>query len=170
MTSASELKQRELIRSFDREHLSYTGQVPWALPGLFSFMGGIISCLPWNREDFFGILNFSLLISVWIPYFLLLPYQETAYRNQPMEKKQKIYQVLQYLPVSVKQIRIVRIQYIWNYLWKFSLVMVLLQTISSCIFARFSFVNILWVASFSLVLPMGMGILQVLTSTRKARS
>lgn len=161
----SEKKQRELLRAFDQELFTYTGQIAWFIPGILSFILLILLAIPlqeFQNDDSTVILYICLFI-ILIPYFVLLPYTDTIDTLTPHQKRNKTYNKLKYLPVSKKQYKRVRMEYLFRFFWKFAIAGLAVQ----CIFAlavtkSFSLWNVLYIAAVSFVLPLISGWLMLI--------
>ena len=159
MTKELARKQRELIRSFDRDRFTYTGEIPWLAAGIIAFFGLLFCIVPMEQES--EMLGVHAICSGLMAFSILYPYLWANYQNQPQPKNCKVSEILQYLPVSVQQIRQVRIEYLWKFLWKYSLAALGVQIFSSCVLQCLSVRTILYVVLSALVLPMTIGVLLV---------
>lgn len=153
-------KQRELIRAFDKELFSYTGQVAWFLPGIFSVILLCLTAIPVqkiNRED--TVMLFVMInMIIWLSYTILLPYVDVSDGTDTQKKRRRTYDLLKYLPVSKAQYRRVRMEYLFRYLWKLTLIGLVLQ----CGFAflsvkRIDIINIVYAIIMLFVIPMVSG-------------
>ena len=122
-----------------------------------SYCGNLIrSCLPIPGS----LLGFC---PVWIPFSVLSPYINMTEPFTPYQRRNKTYDKLKYLPVSRKQYRIVRMGYLFRYIWKLAAAGLAVQ----CIFAMaivkyFDIWNIIYVAAIMFVLPLLAGWLMLL--------
>ena len=162
-----EKEERARIREFDKDLFSYTGQIAWFLPGLFSFILIVLIGIPvqeMTRDDkMLGAVGFML--AAWISYFVLLPYINVTDSLTPQQKKSGTYGKLKYLPVSKKQYRRVRMAYLFRYLWKLALIGLVLQCVMAAAGGNGVTVwNILYAACILLVCPLFLGWLWLLTS------
>lgn len=163
-----EQKQRDLIRAFDKELFSYTGQVAWFLPAIFSFILLGLIAIPIQeigKEDRF-MFAVILTMAGWVSYAILLPYLTLSDGADTQKKRRRTYDVLKNLPVSKAQYRRVRMEYLFNYLWKLTLIGLFLQ----CGFAlldvkQIDFINAAYAVGTLLLAPMGFGWLQIQANT-----
>ncbi len=166
-TREEQAQQRRRLREFDKELFSYTGQIAWLLPGLFSFVVLGLMCIPVQEagsgDSYPGIVTF--LSGVWIPFCVLQPYVNvTDTFERPKNNRNRTYDKLKYLPVSRKQYISVRMGYLFRYLWKLTLAGVAVQ----CIFAavdlgRAEPVNVVYAVGVLLFVPMAAGWIQLRT-------
>jgi len=156
----NEMKQRELLREFDKELFTYTGQISWFLSGIFSFISLCLLAIP-MQEVITGNENLwttSCMCAIWIPYSVLLPYINMTDAFTPHQKHNRTYDKLKYLPVSKKQYRIVRMEYLFRYIWKLTIVGLVVQCSFTIItVGSVSVWNIVYVAAILFVLPLFCG-------------
>ena len=162
---AKDAEQRKRLREFDRELFSYTGQIAWLVPGIFSFAVLGLMCIPVQEirsgDSYLGVMIF--MVCVLIPYFVLLPYVNiTDTFERPKNNRNMTYDKLKYLPISRKQYILVRMGYLFRYMWKLALAGGAVQ----CIFAvgetgRVELVNIAYAASVLLLMPLAVGWIQM---------
>lgn len=161
-----EKEVRARIREFDKELFSYTGQIAWFLPGLFSFILVALMGIPVQeitRDSKFGVIGF--ILAAWISYFVLQPYVNVTDSLTRQQKKSGTYRKLKYLPVSKKQYRRVRMAYLFRYLWKLALIGLVLQCVMAAVDGNSVTVwNILYAVGILLVCPLFLGWLCLLTS------
>lgn len=155
-----EREERARIREFDKELFSYTGQVAWFLPGIFSFVLIILMIIPVQEAVHSSIAiwpNFFML-ATWSTYFLLLPYVSVTDSVTPQKKTRSTYAKLKYLPVSKKQYRRVRMEYLLRYLWKVTLIGLVVQcTAAAAVLKSVTVWNVLYVVGILLVYPLLLG-------------
>lgn len=157
--------QRMRLREFDKELFSYTGQLAWFLPGFFSFAALGLMCIPVQeigRED--SSLWMVVLVScIWIPFLVLQPYVNvTDTFERPKNNRNRTYDKLKYLPVSRKQYIIVRMGYLFRYVWKLTLIGVAVQ----CLCAALSpggvgLINVTYAAGVLMIMPLAAGWIQL---------
>lgn len=119
----NEIRQRELIKAFDKELFSYTGQVAWFVPALLSFFLLILMIIPyqeWAEEHNF--LWFTIYFPMLISYLVLLPYVNTTDALSPQQKKNRTYDKLKYLPISKKQYIFARMEYLFRYFSRLTII------------------------------------------------
>jgi len=159
-----QLQQRQQIREFDTELFSYTGQIAWFIPSIFSFIAFILASIPIQeieKEDRIFLL-FSFLLMIWLSYFVLLPYLHTTDAFTPQKKQNRTYDKLKYLPVSKKQYNIVRMEHLFHYIWKFAVIALILQCIFSLLIVKnIGLLNILYIIGMFFLLPLLIGFMQV---------
>lgn len=84
-----EKEERARIREFDKELFSYTGQIAWFLPGLFSFILLVMVAIPVQElelnDKMLWMIDFML--AGWVSYFVLLPYVNVTDSLMPRQKK-----------------------------------------------------------------------------------
>lgn len=157
--------QRKRIREFDKELFSYTGQIAWLLPGIFSFIAMILMFIPvqeMGSGDRFLYLQVPIS-TIWISIFILQPY---LFTTEPFagsrQKIRRTYNKLKYLPVSKKQYDLVRLGYLFRYTWKLTAVGMLIQCLSAVLLAGYMDIrNILYTTAVLFVTPMLAGWLQI---------
>lgn len=157
-------KQRELIRAFDRELFTYTGQIAWFAPGFFSFIALGLIAIPYQELVESGDFPWWIMIflSFWITFLVLQPYQNSTDAFTPQKKVSKTYDKLRCLPVDKKQYRIVRMGYLFRYFWKLTVIGLCMQCITSWIAGTLGIQSILYVIIVLFVVPMIEGGLQLL--------
>ena len=165
MENISAQEQRKRFRRFSKSHFTYTGSIPLALPVLLSFILVVCCCIPIKEPIKFTHLFPIIYLALFLPYALLFPYVHTVYENQPQKKQQKICHVLQYLPISGKQIRRELAEYLWRFIWKVSLTALLGHTIFSCIAGCFRIYHMLFILLMTLVIPICTGLLLLMQYT-----
>lgn len=153
--------QRDRLREFDRELFSYTGQIAWLLPGLFSFLLLILMGIPVQeieRED--GALWWSVfMLVICNTFFVLQPYINiTDTFERQSGRHNRTYDKLKYLPVSRRQYIAVRMGYLFRFTWKIALA----GTVIQCIFAAVAlgsvdFINVVYAAAALLLVPLAVG-------------
>ena len=169
MENLSDEKQRKQIGDFYRELWTYTGQVPWLVPVLWGIPCVICFWIPVNLKEAPMILLLEMFFAGSFFQAVLYPYMAINYKTQPQPQKQEIYRVLQYLPVSRKQIRRFFVELLWNVLWKVSFAALLGQILFSSLAGEFRISSILFVIFATLVLPMGLGVLMIFESTKEKK-
>lgn len=143
-----------------------SGQVAWFLPGMFSFLLLIVMAIPVQEivSDGEGIWLSGMLFPMWISYGILRPYINTTDAVMPQQEKSRTWDKLKYLPVSKRQYNLVRIKYVFNFVWKLTAVGMILQCVSALIcIKRIEAGNILYAAGILFVVPLMVGWLCLLT-------
>lgn len=101
---------------------------------------------------------FGCIFAIWIPYLVLLPYINMTDALSPTQRRNKTYDKLKFLPVSKKQYRIVRMGYLFRYLWKLTATGLVVQCVVAMILlGKISVWNILYVVAILFVLPFFCG-------------
>ena len=114
-----------------------------------------------SEDNYLGVMAF--MVCVLLPYFILLPYINiTDAFERPKNNRNMTYDKLKYLPVSRKQYILVRMGYLFRYMWKLALAGGAVQ----CIFAigemgRVELVNIAYAAGVLLLMPLAVGWIQM---------
>lgn len=162
-----EKEERARIREFDKELFSYTGQIAWFLPGLFSFILLVMVAIPVQElelnDKMLWMIDFML--AGWVSYFVLLPYVNVTDSLMPRQKKSGTYRKLKYLPVSKKQYRRVRMAYLFRFLWKLALIGLVMQCLGAAADLKSITVwNVLYAIGVLLVYPLFLGWLWLFTS------
>lgn len=158
-------EQRKRIREFDKELFSYTGQIAWFLPGIFTFLLMILMFIP-VQELAKGdsiIYMWAAMCAIWISIFVLQPYMFTTepFAGAP-QKIHRTYDKLKYLPVSKKQYNLVRLGYLFRYTWKLTVVGMFIQCLPAALIAGYMDIwNVLYVIAVLLFTPMLAGWLQI---------
>ena len=161
--------ERKSIENFYRELWTYTGQIPWLVPMLLAVPCILVLCFPLNIQKDYMIPVILAGLMCQLPVVVLSPFLETNYRAGPTVKKQNLFRILRYLPVSRKQIRRYLLDYLWRFDWKMSLAAVSGQILLSGISGNFHLENILVVLLITVVLPMGMGVCLIYEHTKEKR-
>lgn len=151
-------EQRRQIREFDKELFSYTGQIAWLLPGIFSFIALILLFVPVQELESGdrALYMWGPMSAIWISFFILQPY---LFTTEPFagsrQNIHKTYDKLKYLPVSKKQYELVRLGYLFRYTWKLTAVGMFLQCLSAAWIAGYADIwNILYVIVVLLLTPL----------------
>jgi hypothetical protein len=154
--SEQDRKQQELLKEFDKELFTYTGQIAWFLPGMISFIVLILGAIPVSENSRFSILYMIYLVAFLVIY-ILFPYE---YCNEFLKRQKKtdiIYNKLKYIPISRKNFICVRMEYLFKYLWKLCLIELVIHVIISIASRSFHVVDYIYVVVFMFVLPMAFG-------------
>lgn len=157
-------RERETIREFDKVLFSYTGQVAWFLPGLFSFLVLVMMAIPVQAvtEDT-GVAATCVIMVTWLAYFVLQPYINVTDSLTPRQKKSGTWSRLKFLPVSKSAYRRVRESYLLRYLWKLVLIGCIIQCAMTALDGGAITVwNFLYVVCMLLVYPFCVGWLLLL--------
>lgn len=155
-----EQEERARIREFDRELFSYTGQVAWVVPVIFSFVLIILMAVP-VQELAHGAkmiwLNIFMMVT-WFTFCTLQPYVNVTDFLTPKKKTSATYSKLRYLPVSKKQYRRVRMEYLFRYVWKQALIGLVVQcAVAAAALKSVTVWNVLYVIALLLLLPLLLG-------------
>lgn len=155
-----EQEERTRIREFDKELLSYTGQVAWFVPVIFSVVLIVLMVVP-VQEVAHGAkiiwLNGFMMVT-WFTFYTLQPYVHVTDFLTPKKKTSATYSKLKYLPVSKKQYRRVRMEYLFRYVWKQALIGLVVQcAVAAAALKSVTVWNVLYVVAFLLVLPLLLG-------------
>lgn len=157
----SEKKQRELLRKFDKELYTYTGGgIAWFVNSVFCFISLLLQAIPVQelQNDNANIWLSYCMFIIWITYCVLLPYVNMTEPFTPYQRQNKTYDKLKYLPVSKKQYRIVRMGYLFRYMWKLTAAGLVVQCAFSLAIMKYLDVwNIIYVVAILFVLPLVFG-------------
>lgn len=156
----NEKKQRELLRKFDKELFTYTGGIAWFPVSMFSFICLVLQSIPVQelQNDSANIWLPYCMFIIWISYCVLSPYVNMTEAFTPHQRQNKTYDKLKYIPVSKKQYRIVRMGYLFRYMWKLAVAGLVVQCTFSLAITKYLDVwNILYVAAILFVLPLVAG-------------
>lgn len=160
-----EKQQRNVIREFDKELFTYTGQIAWFLPGIFSFLLICLMAIPFQelgRDDNI-VWVVGCYLSGWISYLVLQPYLYTTDTFSPRNTTSITYNKLRYLPVSRKQYNRVRLGYVIRYVWKLTLIGLTVQCLSAFLTTGTVTVwNVLYGIGILFVAPLLIGWLQLM--------
>lgn len=166
-TWEEQAEQRRRLREFDKELFSYTGQIAWLVPGIFSFAVLGLMCIPVQEagsgDSYPGIV--TLMSGILISCFVLQPYvNSTDTFERSKNSRNRTYDKLKYLPLSRKQYISVRMGYLFRYLWKLTLAGGAVQ----CIFAavdlgRVEPVNVAYAVGVLLLIPLVSGWILLMT-------
>lgn len=158
-------QQRDIIREFDKELFTYTGQIAWFLPGIFSFLLICLMAIPFQEVgpgDYIIWVN-GCNFSAWISYLVLQPYLYTTDTFSPRNTTSITYNKLRYLPVSRKQYNRVRLGYVIRYVWKLTLIGLTVQCLSAFLTTGTVTVwNVLYGIGILFVAPLLIGWLQLM--------
>lgn len=158
-------KEQELIiEEFDEKLFSYTGQIAWFLPGIFSFCSIALGAIPFSefdKSDRELILIMCYLVCM-ITYFVLQPYLWcNGFGNKLNAKSDSIYKVLKHIPVSKRIFISSRMKYLFRYIWKLAAIVMVIRLIVDLVSKSFLIVNYLYVILCYFVIPMLVGYLLV---------
>lgn len=167
-----ENKQRELLMELDENIARNSRPISLLVAGLLAFCGMIGFCIPMQSftNDDFGFFYF-LLIIIWIPKVLLFPYRVVNQPGNTLGNREPLamMKVLQNIPVDKKQIFIVRMYYVWKYVWKWSALTTGLQCLFSvCGYHEIGWKNLVVPLAATFVLPMALGAMEIALSFRQA--
>jgi hypothetical protein len=154
--SKKDIEQQNLIKEFDKELFTYTGQIAWFLPGIISFIVLILGAIPVSENS-----RFSILYMIYLMFFLviciLFPYEHCNDFFKRQKKTDIIYNKLKYIPISRKNFICVRMEYLFKYLWKLCLIELAIHVIISIASRSFNIVDYIYVVVFMFILPMAIG-------------
>jgi hypothetical protein len=154
--SEQDRKQQELLKELDKELFTYTGQIPWLLPGIFSFISIVLGAIPINED-----LKLSILEMVYMMCMLVLsvlsPYMACNEFGLKKKKTDVIYNKIKYIPVSRKNFIYVRMEYLFKYLWKLCAIELFIHIIISIAGRVYTVNDYLYVVFFMFVFPMALG-------------
>lgn len=147
-------RMRERIRSFDKEMLSYqaNGLPPEWGKGLWGFLSVFMMVFPmqYSLDGITSILMFQIMWGMYAPFSYLAIYNNIRENR----KSVSVYQKIKYLPVDIRQLRLVRIGYLFDFLKKTLTISVILQVLSTLLFYRTCSVwNIVYVFTVNGILP-----------------
>lgn len=153
----NEARQRELLRKFDKELYTYTrNPVAWFPISIVTILCLSSQIIP--AQDIWAdshVWSTALVFIALIPSLVLSPYVNTAEPFIPNQKISRTYDKLKYLPVNRKQYRIVRMGYLFHYVWKVTIAGLALQCAVSLAAAKYLDIwNIVYPISILFVLPL----------------
>lgn len=159
----NEERQRELLKAFDKELFSYTGQIAWFLPALFSFILLGIMCIPFQEIKNEGsIISAPIMLTLFTAFYVLAPYVYSNDSFTPQQPKSPTYGKLKYLPISKKQYIFVRMGYVYRYFKRLTIIGLVLHCIISMLaYHTLTLENILYVLIILFLLPLAMGFIQL---------
>ena len=132
MKNEMDKKQQELLKHFDKEMFTYTGQVAWLLPGIFSFISLILACIPFSTYGELDILMvYPLAVNAFIADFVLMPYEWCTESFTPRKKMDQVSLIFEYIPISKKNYKRVRMEYLFQFFWKLTVIALVLQGLVS---------------------------------------
>lgn len=149
-------KQRDIIRKFDRTMHSYQS---YGLPEswnarFWGFLEVFMMFVPWQelwkQGELQGLFWIVGLWSINAPLYYMMPYEQF----QENGKSVSLYQKIKYLPVDIRQVKIVRMEYLTAFLKKTFIAAMAVQMISTLLFYHtFSIWNLVYVLVLGGVLP-----------------
>lgn len=154
-----QLRQRELVRAFDKKLHSYVSNgmepVEKLLKGFFFVFMGMVMFLPFDMEET-GLWVMVLGFGIW-PVSMVLMSKINVNENG---KQKSIYQKLKYLPIDKMQICRVRIEYVVKFLKTPIIVALAAQLIGAWAFnGRIDIENIIYPLVAQGVIPLLFGLL-----------
>lgn len=156
--------QRELLRAFDKELFSYTGQIAWFLPAIFSFMLLVIMCIPFQEIKNEGsIIGITGMLTLFTAFYVLAPYIFSNDSFTPQQPKSPTYEKLKYLPISKKQYIFVRMEYVFRFFRRLTIIALILHcSISVFAYHTITIENILYILVILLVLPLAVSLFNLI--------
>lgn len=149
-------KQRDIIREFDRMMSSYqsNGLPPSWNAGVWGILEVIMMIVPWQavqkQGELHGIIWIVALWSINAPLYYMMPYQQFRENG----KSVSLYKKIKYLPVDIRQVKIVRVEYLLAFLKKTFIAAMIVQLISTLLFYHtLSIWNIVYVLILGGFLP-----------------
>ena len=148
-------KQQLLLEKFYKEFLSWRAENigMWIAAGFFLLLYSAGMLVPYQdvKAGDHAILISSIYSGIMGVYFYMLPYLQYKQDN----KMHRIYEKIQYLPISLKEIRIFRINKLVKFCLKLFPVYCILQILSSWLsYHEIGWGNIFHVVVFGLFLPI----------------
>lgn len=150
-------EREQLFEEFFKDFFSWNASSlgSWIVAGIFEFFLGVFMWIPgvWEME----LLGVVALFSVWGAMSYLSPYLQFQEGVQTERKTVTIYEKIQYLPISRKELQVYRTKKLAIFCFKMFLVFMAGQ----CFFAlvvdhAFGLTNILYVVIWGLVFPLGL--------------
>lgn len=160
-------KEKEVLRSFDKELFSHTGKLSWFNSGLFSFLLLILLALPIqeiSKEDRVCIYS-GIILSCWLTFYILLPYINITDSLERIQPNSSTYTKLKYLPISKKQYILVRMGYLFRFFRNLMILGMIVQCTTALISKCFGIENVLYIIGMLFVLPMLVGWLDLTFNT-----
>ena len=160
-------EQREKIREFERLQLSYqayglTPQIAGWLGYLFCVLSALFPAQA-LLEDGEGMASVVMILYLWVilgTQFCIMPYMQ--FREQ--KKNVSVLQKIKYLPVDIREVKIVWLGYLWNYIKKiFWIALVAQFSMALLFYHRITLWNLLDVAVIA-ALPLLMNGLTICCS------
>lgn len=122
--TAEDHRQQENLKKFDRTLKESTGQLAWFLEGMFAFftlMEGYIILYDGVAENYW-ILGGCVFTQAWMVNEVLLPYLwSNELLSQRVPQSDSVSKILRYVPVEKRNYIRVRMEYLWNFIWKFAM-------------------------------------------------
>lgn len=161
------IRQRALIREFDRKLRKYASNgmepVQALAKGAYVVLIAMILWIPFDMEDLSMIVACALGANIWPTWIFLSGY---LYVNEN-GKMQSIYEKLKYMPVDVRMIRHVRMEYLVQFLKVPFLTAVVAQLIGAWFCNhRITIANILYPVIVMGIYPMLVGWADILRKGR----
>ena len=108
----------------------------WILVGIMETICVFFMCMPFQDISEDGFVGFAAIIAVWGAWFYINPY--IFYMKEG--KRKRIYHVINYLPVSIKELRIFQLKKVAL----FCCIMFLIFLVVQMMFAWICFREISW--------------------------
>lgn len=158
----SNKQHRAIIKEFNMDLFSYTGQVAWFMPGIFSFVLICLLIIPVgelsNKDNYIWFIE--IMLSALISRLVLLPYINVTDSMSPQNTKSRTFDKLKYLPVSRKQYKRVLMQQLFSYMWKLTVIGLVVHCIFALLIAkRIEIFDVTYVVTILFILPMLTGAL-----------
>lgn len=160
-------KQQENLKRFDQRLKESTGQLAWFLEGmfaLFALMEGYIILYDGIAENL-RLLGGYLFTQAWMVMSVLLPY---LWSNELLTKRvpqsDSVSKILRYVPVAKKNYIRVRMEYLWNFIWKFAMLAMAILFIVMAASHTFAMGKIIGGAALFFVIPMLTGYMELKVS------
>ena len=147
-------KNREqMLNNFFKEFFTWKADNIgiWILAGLLEFVCAILMFIPFQNAREEGVMGFAALLAILGTANYINPY--IFYLNEG--KRNRIYKVINYLPVSLKELRLFRLKKVTLFCVKMFLIFLAGQVIFSLIcFHGISWGNLIYPFVCGLVAPM----------------
>lgn len=161
------IRQRELICEFDQKLQKYASNgmepVQALAKGAYVVLIAMILWIPFDMEDLSMIVACVLGANIWPTWIFLLRYLHVNENG----KMQSIYEKLKYMPVDVRMIRHVRMEYLVQFLKVPFLTAVVAQLIGAWFCNhRITIANILYPVIVMGIYPMLIGWADILRKGR----
>ncbi len=123
----------------------------WIVAGMLEFVCVILMCIPFQNMQEDGLMGIAAILAVGGAWYYINPY--IFYLNEG--KRNRIYHVINYLPVSLKELRLFRLKKVTLFCVKIFLVFLVGQMIFALIFFHgISWGNLIYPFVCGLVAPM----------------
>lgn len=151
--SKEELAQQAQIRQFDHEIISYDSNGFPPSWGRRFWRGIIILIAAIPVQSLYGEPALQFMATFWIIYATILYLMRYTYIREN-GKQISFYQKMKYLPVSERQIKLVRVMYLYDF-WKTTFILAAAAQLGSVllIYQKISIENILFILLLLGVMP-----------------